>query len=242
MQHWPPRHKNTLVSPNNAGSVIATVATGTTTQLLAAPPAGYAWLISSWNVVNDDAALTLAYELTEDGNLVDGRAMTAAQIASPGGGLGLTGALSMAVTGAGTSVTISLSYYRVRLTDFVMWRLALTDTFQAVAAIVPPVGRASKFTSLNTGFSTLSVASPMYILNNDSASTTVQVKITRGATIITRTNGAVAANASRTTFSALSLPNLLPGDLVEIKAIVAPVTADKVVVGGMVNLVPLLAA
>src|SRR3990172_4882667 len=139
MQHWPPRHKNTLVSPNNAGSVIATVATGTTTQLLAAPPAGYAWLISSWNVVNDDAALTLAYELTEDGNLVDGRAMTAAQIASPGGGLGLTGALSMAVTGAGTSVTISLSYYRVRLTDFVMWRVALTDTFQAVAAIVAPV-------------------------------------------------------------------------------------------------------
>ena len=211
------------------GSFMVRVANPGTSDILAAPPAGYMNL-AIFSGHNADAANTLVFRVHDaDGDQCEngGTPLAAGSDAFPassGFPLITTSALTAVVSGGtgGTPCEFRGSYTQVQVpAGMLRATLALTNAYQAIA-VVPASGTAvgyrivSGYESANQG---------IIIFNGDTANCTPQFRLTRGALVFTW-------NAPITGFGSRSAPGpvvpLIPGDVFECKLAVAPAVPGSI--------------
>lgn len=223
-----------------AAPPFALIAAGATTQVLAAAPSGFAWMLSDLVVINQSTTQTAGYQLidTASGGVLFGTAATTipALVAgtSAGTNFGLTsrlttGAVSVKATGAG-NIVFMCSAALVSTAIVTPWFYAVTGSQVAIPSLIPAAG----FATRQAG-SGLFAAHTQWSFNADSAATICVFEVTRGAVVSTQTTASLAANAAGATN--WRLPQLINGDVVKINAVVAP-TAGTVLVGGAYYTVP----
>lgn len=212
------------------------VAAGATTQVLAAPPSGYSWLINNVTTINQSTTLTAGMQIidTATGGVVLGTTATgiAALVAGTSAGTFLSfnnrlmpGAVSVKATGAG-DIVFACSATLVSTAIAVPWFYAVTSTLVAVPSLIPAAGFAT--IPAGAGWNVPSLA--QWSHNADSAATITVIEITRGSVVLTQTSASVASGASGATNH--RIPELINGDVIKFKCVVAPVSAGAVLVGG----------
>jgi hypothetical protein len=186
-------------------------------------------------IKNDDGAAAIDYSIFEDVTKLRFKqtGLAANGYANPNGGLVASGVLSFSVAGAGASAVLSCGYSVVPRSLLRPFAVALTNAFLDISDdIVPAAGFTSR-SAMWTGFTAALIGNSPWILNADTAATTVEVRVTRGALVVLFIDTAKAAN-TRGGPSTFQIPELLPGDVVEARVQVAPVVLDSVLFGGAV--------
>jgi len=231
-----------LHDPRRAKSVLEhALAVDGVTEVLPAPPIGYAWVCNNFGYYNPHATggtVTYIVRLGSAGDIVDQDTIA---ISTPGtiptsmqGGLVAESSVTVEVT-AGTGVVCACTAWLVPTTKIRYWRSpALTDAFQTVTLPGIPTGYGLTFPW--AGMGAQSTIGWQWVLNLDAVSRTVQAQVTRGAEVYIQQGNSAGATA-RSTAGMPPLPLLIAGDTLELKCTAAP--AASVFAGGAFVLVPL---
>lgn len=223
--------------PSSAASVAVAVAAAGNGVILAAPPAGFYHYIHSVQAYNQSGAATAGYQVKEGATLVIFGSSTTGIAASGVGSVGgqiVSGALTGLATGTGNLIFV-VNYSRIATANIGMWQIALTDTYQAIASLAPAAGFCIMPVPVSI-FSLTNGRTPL--MNADSGACVPMMKLTRGGVDYIQTGASVAANV-RSLNCITSIPHLIAGDVVSVKASSAP-TANTVTMGGVFQTVPLL--
>lgn len=217
-----------LASAHNAIPILAVIPANTPTVIVPAPPAGYVNVLQTLRLVTGaDATVAIVSDAV---GLLTRRSVAANTTQALQ--LGQTvcfyseGAITAELVAAAIGGTVD--GYAVQMpkpAGLYQAYLALTNVFAAVPGAAPaaqaaiPLGSGVISTPLFTGTGDV-------LINGDSAASTIQFRLTRGATVQTWQETSLAANSLRS----LTAPALLAGDTLEARTTVAPVTAGAVAV------------
>lgn len=217
-------------------------------QVVPAAPAGFVNVLALIaNESLDAGGVTAGLRITDGG---------VERVASSGAGAGpnttLPGSLAtpnevrlycptlyFGVAAVGTEVGLAATHVLVPTSQMITWNKVLTGViWETVAELTPPAGRQYKVPTLfgvNVGAT--------WIFNMDSATTTIACRVTRGGKTFYLNSGSPTTGVAVGTRNMGGIftanPVFLPGDLVEVRAVLAPVTAGAVIVGGVQSVVSL---
>jgi len=213
------------------GHIMASCATGTT-QLLAAPPAGYLRVITSFQAKNAHASSALTYRLHDaDGDFYgpSGNTVAAGAVSQSATALGLTcvtdSAVSITVSGTGTPAEVLAEWHQVpKPAGWAVGVVALTTTYQAIPNVVPTAGLARVRGTLQGPESALS---GLTVWNGDAGNIQTGYRLIRAGVTFDWVNGGGGASPSTTSYARSVFASQLvlqPGDqlLTRVAAITVP--------------------
>lgn len=223
-------------SPVGGTSQYTAVSSAANAEILAAPPAGYYNFVRTIYVMNKSGAATAGFQVKENTTRVIAGSTTTALaangVSSANNGFLVAAALTGFATGTGDLLFI-VSYSRIQTTAILSSQLVLTNAYQAL------------FTAPSAGFALIKPINAMAVaftfhsiaMNADTgAAPAIMLQIVRGVDTYTITNAAVAAS-SRTT--QVSIPDIINGDTIQVKAASAP-TAGTLIYNAFMQTVPIV--
>jgi len=205
------------------GHIMARCATGTT-QLLAAPPAGYLNVIVTCQIKNAHASSALSFRLTDaDGPFFGPAANT---LAAAGNTIGTSlrpvwvgdSAVSITVSGTGTPAEVLAEWHQIpKPAGWAIGVVALTASYQNIPNVVPTTDMLRHWSPVLSAAA--QAASNNHIYNGDAAAVQLQYRLIRAGVTFDWNAGAgagatVAAYANTNQVAPLVL---LPGDVLQAK-------------------------
>jgi hypothetical protein len=215
-------------------SFFGTYNPGFSGQVLPAPPAGYCYVFTGANIRNPSGSATLTSATLFDGAVPIWQALAIGPAATTALGspqLVTAGAVNMTVVGAaGSQAQLALSYAVVALSFVQPNNMALTTSFQVVPVTVP-VGKVARIYGTLPYYPALHYFA-FLALNTELASPSgIEMKVTRGVNVWFNFQS-ISANASgaRNNMAVMYPPDLLPGDVFEVRCTAAPPNPGNVAV------------
>lgn len=220
VQKWAARE----AGPTRGGHILRSCPTGTT-QLLAAPPAGFLNCLVQGVIKNAHGASALTFRLSDANGDVLGPSGNS--LAAGSNSIGITfrptlvtdSAISITVSGTGSPAEVHFEYHQIPKPDgFSLGVVALTNAYQAIPNVVPSEGAAKPWSALLPQQSS-SGALVSSVWNGDSGAVQLQFRLIRdGVTYDWNVGGGAGATIAAFSNSSPALPFvLLPADQVQVK-------------------------